>query len=142
MNPFINFEIKDNSPKVIAAFKNAIERGLWAIGAASEGHAKDKITQAPAVDTGRLRNSIAHSEDMSDNSVYIGTNVEYGIWVEVGTGIYASDGQGRKDAWAFLGSDGKWHLTHGVKPVHYLQDAATNHPAEYENIMKNSLENA
>lgn len=142
MNVPINFEIKDNSPQFLSALKNAVERGLEAIGMTAEGHAKDKITQAPAVDTGRLRNSITHAEDMSDNSVYIGTNVEYGVWIEVGTGIYASDGQGRKDAWAFKDKNGKWHLTRGVKPVHYLQDAATNHSEEYKKLMKESLENA
>ena len=75
----IKVELTDNSPEVIAALKNAIGRALWAVGAAAEGHAKEK---AP-VDTGRLRNSITHKEDAS--SSVIGTNVEYAAAQEFGT---------------------------------------------------------
>ncbi len=66
----MSVQFKDNSREVKAALSSATKRGLEAIGLAAEGHAKD-ITP---VDTGRLRNSIAHATD--DTSAYIGTNVE------------------------------------------------------------------
>lgn len=106
----MSVQFKDNSREVKAALERAKKRGLEAIGLAAEGHAKD-ITP---VDTGRLRNSIAHATD--DTSAYIGTNVEYAPYVELGA-------QGRK-------------------PVHMLKRAATEHTAEYKRLMKESLENA
>ena len=66
---------KDNSEDVLSALARAIERALWSIGATAEGYAKKDTP----VDTGRLRNSIAHDEDK--DSTYIGTNVEYGAFV-------------------------------------------------------------
>lgn len=132
--------LKDNSAEVKRILKSAVERGLKAIGMAAEGHAKRKIRQADRIDTGRLLNSISHKVD--DNSVYVGTNVEYAIWHEVGTGIHASDGQGRKDPWGYTDEYGKFHITSGVKPIHYLRDAATKHNDEYKALMKDSLENA
>ena len=101
---------KDNTKEVLSAMEKAIERGLEAIGLTAEGHAK-KITP---VDTGRLRNSISHTSD--EEAAYIGTNVEYAPYVELGA-------QGRKG-------------------VHMLQRAATEHTAEYKKLLEDSMKNA
>ena len=68
-------EITDNTEEVLSAMERAIRNGLDAIGLSAENHAK-KITP---VDTGRLRNSIAHATE--DKSAFIGTNVEYAAFV-------------------------------------------------------------
>lgn len=145
----VNITMTDNSREVLMALKNAIARGLEAVGQKAEGYAKEELSKKqphakgpdrPYIDTGRLRNSIAHAVDGGD--CYIGTNVEYALWVEVGTGIYASDGTGRKDPWAYQDDEGNWHMTSGIKPVHYLKKAATGHTNEYKGIIKDSLENA
>lgn len=78
-NVNIQIQITDNSAEVLSAVKMAIKRGLFAMGATAEGHAKEG---AP-VDTGRLRNSITHQE-IADATV-IGTNVEYAAAQELGT---------------------------------------------------------
>ena len=101
--------IKDNTQQVLSALEKAKKQGLEAIGMTAEGHAK-KITP---VDTGRLRNSITHTTDSS--AAYIGTNVEYAPYVELGA--------------------------RGRKPVHMLTRAATEHKAEYKQIMENALKN-
>ena len=140
-----NIEYRDNTEEVLKAMEAAIRRGNEAIGLAAEGHAKRKITQAGAVDTGRLRNSITYAlageethvksykankggkdretytydgtaEGKKGSGVYIGTNVEYAVFVENGA-------QGRT-------------------PVHFLQDAATGHTDEYKRLMENSMKNA
>ena len=131
--------IKDNSGAVLEAMQKAVARGLEAIGMTAEGYAKQTITDANRVDTGRLRNSISHTVKSEEEAVYIGTNVEYAIWHEIGTGIYAEDGQGRKSPWAFKDEKGEWHMTSGVKPLHYLQKAAADHTDEYKRIMEASL---
>lgn len=101
---------RDNSDEVLELSEKAKHRGLEAIGLTAEGHAK-KITP---VDTGRLRNSVSHATD--DEAAYIGTNVEYAPYVELGT----------------RGRQGK----------HMLQRAASEHADEYKQLMKGSMENA
>ena len=56
---------------------------LEALGIEAEGNAVTEITDLGAVDTGRLRGSITHTTDQ--DSAYIGTNVEYAQYVELGT---------------------------------------------------------
>ena len=60
MSKTITVKVDDHSEEVLAALKNAIERGAMAIGETAVKHAKDKITEQKAVDTGRLRNSITY----------------------------------------------------------------------------------
>lgn len=69
----------DFSELVEKAAFSQIERALIKIGFEAERNAK----HACPVDTGRLRNSISHTNDK--NTVYIGTNVEYAPYVEMGT---------------------------------------------------------
>lgn len=106
----MSYSYKDNTQEVLSALDKAIERGLEAIGLTAEGHAK-KITP---VDTGRLRNSISHATDKE--AAYIGTNVEYAPYVELGS----------------RGRDGK----------HMLKRAATEHSNEYKKLMEDSMKNA
>ena len=139
----MSYTYKDNTKEVLSALERAKVRGLTAIGMTAEGHAKKKITQAKAVDTGRLRNSITfavsgesanissysgdHGEDGGtysgtapndkEKAVYIGTGVEYAAGIETGS-----------------------HRKAGG--VHFLQDAAANHSDEYKKLMEDSMKNA
>ena len=106
----MSYTYKDNTDEVLSALERAKKRGLEAIGLVAEGHAK-KLTP---VDTGRLRNSISHATD--DEAAYIGTNVEYGPYVELGSPT--------------------------IKAHHMLQKAATEHTAEYKRLMEDSMKNA
>lgn len=128
----MKFEIKINTDLL----KNEIEKKqiaiLEAIGIQAEANAKTNITDAGRIDTGRLRNSITHT--VSGGTVFVGTPVKYGIWHEVGTGIFADDGQGRKSPWAYQDSKGIWHNTRGVKPSHFLKNAVADHMEEYKKI--------
>ena len=75
-------EVREDNREAIA---NAIDRALVAaleeVGLVAEGYAK----RACPVDTGRLRNSITHVTRPDEKAVYIGTNVEYAPYVELGT---------------------------------------------------------
>ena len=71
----------DNRREVAEAIDKAVAAALEEMGLACEGFAK----LACPVDTGRLRSSITHMAKPSDNAVYVGTNVEYGPDVELGT---------------------------------------------------------
>lgn len=98
----------DNAAAVKGGIKSAFARALWRIGAAAEGYAKDLCP----VDTGNLRNSITHTEDA--HAAYIGTNVEYGKYVELGT------------------------VKMAAQP--FLRPAASGHTGTYANIVKDELQ--
>lgn len=73
--------VQENNVQVISdAINQAIVTALEEIGLVAEGAAK----RLCPVDTGRLRNSITHAL-RGDDSVAIGTNVEYAIYVHEGT---------------------------------------------------------
>lgn len=135
-----NVTLKDNSDEVGFRFRQAVRRGLDAIGFTAENYAKASIQNADRIDTGRLLNSITYK--VKDNAVYIGTNVKYAIWHEVGTGIHAADGNGRKTPWGYEDDKGEYHITSGVKPIHYLRDASKKHTDEYKALMQDSIDNA
>ena len=78
----MNIKFTDNSREVLAALDAALLRGLEKWGLVAEGYAK-KLCR---VDTGNLRNSITHQVDSEGRSVYVGTNSDYGAYVELGTG--------------------------------------------------------
>lgn len=79
--PEIDIRMTDNSREIEREFESAVERALTRIGLQAETFAKEKCP----VDTGNLRYSISSKVQMSgENSVYIGTNVEYAPYVELG----------------------------------------------------------
>ena len=123
-----NFELKSNRKEVLRGSEEAVERGLAAIGmrAVTYTH-RPKERGGTPVDTGRLRNSIAwatasqggggtdapSSGGADDHAVIIGTNVEYGEFVEEGTSKR--------------------------KPAHMLRNALTDGSDEYARIMEAAL---
>lgn len=109
----VNVTFQDNSGLYKNAAKEAIERALEAVGTQAESHAKRNLTESGAVDTGRLRNSVTHEVRMSEDAVYIGTNVEYAPYVENGT--------------------------RRMKARPYIVPAASGHSAEYRAIIENEL---
>ena len=139
-----NVKITDNSKAFIAAKDRAVAAALAAIGKEAAGNAMEELTNQDAVNTGRLRNSITYATQQhteaknfswhegkngepagsgstapkgtpEKDTVYIGTNVEYAKYIEVGTSRSKKGG------------------------VHYLRKAATEHGEEYKKIMENIL---
>jgi hypothetical protein len=55
--------------------------------------------------------------------VTIGSNLFYSIYVELGTGIFAEKGNGRKTPWVWKDFNGKWHFTRGMKARPFLRPA-------------------
>ena len=150
MANILSVTIKNNKiEEALQEMKRQATNGLNAIGLTAEGYAKEDCP----VDTGRLRNSINFATENSTGSgedapkvtpeeltLYLGTNVEYAEYVELGTGIYASNGAGRKTPWYYYSEKlGRYVLTHGIKPTHFLRDAMANHGDEYRSIMDAAL---
>lgn len=111
----VNITVNSN----VDLFKNAlpeqISQALEAIGMAAEGHAVDEIDkvvyntpESPNYRrTSTLRNSLSHAID--DHAAYIGTNVKYAPYVELGTSK--------------------------MRPRPYLRPAAQNYADEYKMLV-------
>ncbi len=76
-------------------------------------------------DTGRLRQSI--TSQVEGDSAVVGTNVEYGIHVEFGTGSKGdpSVGHTTKKSWTYY-SGGRFYTTSGQAPQPFLVPALKN----------------
>ena len=139
-----NIEYRDNTEEVLNALEAAIKRGNEAIGMTAERHAKKKcpvdtgrlrnsITYALAGEETHVKSYKANKKKAGEkerktytyegtadgekgSGVYIGTNVEYAVFVENGA--------------------------RGRTAVHFLQDAATGHTDQYKKIMEDSMKNA
>ena len=131
----MSIEIHDNSKEVSAAIKEALLRGLEKCGLVAEGYAKKLCP----VDTGNLRNSITHQVDSEGHSIYVGTNSDYGAYVELGTGKYYPGG--RPTPWVYQDAKGNWHRTSGSKAQPFLKPAAAEHADQYREILKKELKN-
>ena len=131
----MNVEIQDNSKEVSAALKAALLRGLEKCGLTAEGYAKKLCP----VDTGNLRNSITHQVDPSESAAYVGTNVEYAAYVELGTGKYYPGG--RPTPWTYQDAKGEWHWTAGSRAQPYIKPAVADHGQTYRNIIEDAMKN-
>lgn len=102
-----------------------LTRPLLKVGNDIEVKAKENCNGRFAEPTDTLKRSI-RTELVGSNSVEVGTNLEYAVYVEHGTGIYAFDGVGRASSpehpipWTYRGSDGLFHTTYGVRPRPFL----------------------
>lgn len=104
-------EVKaDNKDMVKGGIESAITKALETIGLLAEGYATDLCP----VDTGNLVGSITHAVAAGEKAVYIGTNVEYAPYVELGTSKMAA------------------------QP--YLRPAANEHGGEYRQVLKSELQ--
>ena len=150
----MGFEIKitDNFDAVLAKLDDAITSANEAVGLAMEAHVVEgapvgtpESTSIKNYHGGSLRKSITHK--VINNTVYVGTNMRapngaaYGVYVELGTGIYATDGKGRKSPWVWRDKNGKYHYTRGIRPTHFMRNALSrqDHIEEYKEIYEEQL---
>ena len=137
MAKVIDVKFTDHKEEVLAEMKGKLHGWLDAIGQDAASSAANVLTETDTIDTGRLKNSISHAVDDQEVCVYIGTNVEYAIYHEFGTGIYTAGG--RTTPWSYQDSKGEWHTTTGVPAKHFLQFGASAHQAEYKALLEQAL---
>lgn len=164
----MSVEIQDNSKEVSAAIKEALLRGLEKCGLVAEGYAKklctvdtgllrNSITHAlsgqPAaistykadrakgnkpIQAGEYSGSAPEESDPSKMAVYLGTNVEYAPYIELGTGSHTKGGRPTK--WIYKDDKGT-HMTGGHQAQPFLKPAVADHAAQYRQILEDELKN-
>jgi len=99
----------------------------------------DAKLNCPVGDTGLLRSSITH--EVKDKVGTVGTNVEYAPYVEYGTGLFAANGDGRKDVpWMYKDAKGVWHITSGQHPKPFLNPALNSNRKQYVELIASEVE--
>lgn len=98
--------------------QRANEAGLMA---AAEVVQEDAILRCPIGD-GHLKQSIKYK--VKGEEATVGSNLEYAVYVEFGTGVKAEGGRGRKTPWWYYDEkQKKWIFTTGGTPRPYLRPA-------------------
>lgn len=128
-------KFEDNSAAVKKQLELTIIKALIQAAMLVEGQA---VMLAP-VNLGGLRNSIAYQVDEQELIAYVGTNCEYAIYVEFGTGEFAEGGKGRKGGWLYRTPDGKVHFTYGMPPQPYLRTAFRQNQKAIQKIVADCL---
>jgi hypothetical protein len=117
------FKLVNHVDDVTKAVEETLQTALAEIGLKAEGYAKLKSP----VDTGRLRNSISWATatekgvgadpkaQPEENTVYIGSNVEYAVYQELGD------------------------FSHPVGYSPFLEPALSDHIDEYKEILEKEL---
>lgn len=111
--------LKDNSEQGKKALRAATIEWLFQACMMVQGQA---VMLAPVGYTGMLRDSIDYRVSEGELTGYVGTNVQYAVFVEFGTGEFAENGRGRKGGWIYP-SNGEFYFTYGQSPQPYLRPA-------------------
>ena len=115
--------------------ESKIQQKLGLACALVERSAKKKAPK----DTGALRRSITSKVDGLTGIVF--TPLEYAAYQEFGTGLFAENGNGRKDVpWNYQDDKGEWHSTRGQKPQPFMRPALNENRTEIIRIIKEGLD--
>lgn len=127
--------------EVISALNAAKPKILETIGLKAEKYAKALCPVGTVESTGKkgyrggtLRNSITHQID--DDTLSVGSNVEYAPYVELGTGPNFTP----PPEWESFDTPKGSGVGHGyVRPRPYLRPAIEEHLSEYADIIEKEL---
>lgn len=142
-----NYDIKftDNTPQLHEALDSWTERVLTLWGMKVQDYAQLLVPTGTADSTGiegyvggALKQSLTYALDLAKKTVTIGSNLFYSVYVELGTGIFAEKGNGRKTPWVWKDFNGKWHFTRGMRAANegkgFLRPAVEEHIDELREI--------
>ena len=121
---------EDVAKKAEKEIEHEVEKGALKIA--------DTAKMKCPVDTGYLRNSIHSDVEWEGNTCIgiVGTNVPYAGYLEYGTGIYATNGNGRQTPWVYKDAKG-WHTTRGMMAQPFMYPAFYQHiDSVYRDIIK------
>ena len=129
-----DIKFTDNAPLTLEELDSWEERVLTIWGMLVQDYAQLLVPTGTADSTGiegyvggALKQSLTYAVDLAQKAVAIGTNLFYAVYVELGTGIFAEKGNGRKTPWVWKDFNGKWHFTRGMAPRPFLRPAVEDH---------------
>ena len=141
------YDIKftDNTPQLHEALDSWAERVLTLWGMKVQDYAQLLVPTGTADSTGiegyvggALKQSLTYALDLAKKTVTIGSNLFYSVYVELGTGVHATNGNGRKTPWGWKDFNCKWHFTRGMKAANdgkgFLRPAVEEHIDELREI--------
>lgn len=142
-----NYDIKftDNTPRLLEALDSWAERVLTIWGMKVQDYAQLLVPTGTADSTGiegyvggALKQSLTFVLDLAKKTVTIGSDLFYSLLVELGTGIFAENDNGRKTPWVWKDFNGKWHFTRGMRAANegkgFLRPAVEDHIDELREI--------
>ena len=111
--------------------KQGVENGLRQLASEMKQMEQDIIDEniggdGTYVRTGKLKSSITimpikWSNGIAEISV-VPKGCNYAIYNELGTGIYADNGQGREDGWVYPLGNNEFRFTRGLPPKYFVRD--------------------
>ena len=140
-----NIKFTDNTPQLHEALEAWVERVLTIWGMKVQDYAQLLVPTGTANSTGiegyvggALKQSLTYALDLAKKTVTIGSSLFYSVYVELGTGVHATNGNGRKTPWVWKDFNGKWHFTRGMKAANdgkgFLRPAVEEHIDELREI--------
>lgn len=141
------YDIKftDNTPQLHEALEAWVERVLTIWGMKVQDYAQLLVPTGTEDSTGiegyvggALKQSLTYALDLAKKTVTIGSDLFYSVYVELGTGIFAEKGNGRRTPWVWKDFNGKWHFTRGMRAANegkgFLRPAVEEHIDELREI--------
>ena len=99
----MSVKFNDFSRIVLQKIQETGEQFLEEVGGEVEAQTK----QNTKVDTGKTKGSWEHVVNAEKMELQIGSRYKNALWEELGTGIYALNGDGRKTKWVYPDPNGK-----------------------------------
>ena len=96
------------------------------------------------VRTGKLKSGVTIMPlewSPSGVSMTVTNTTSYALYNECGTGIYASNGQGRKGGWFYPVGDGTYRFTLGLPPKYFVRDSYEHYKDKAPSIIQQSIFN-
>lgn len=99
----------------VGNFEGTILDGVKRVVVETAEMAASQMKALAPTDDGNLRKSIEVEYSKDGLRAKITVGAEYGIYLEYGTGIYAVEGNGRKDPWVYWSDKlGRYVYTRGI----------------------------
>ena len=145
----MRFRYKDNSSAIKRLLRINVRSALEDVG---QYIAREANNNAPVGETGQLSQSYTHTVDMTDQSVHVGSPLNYAPYVELGTGPHynqppqwlinrAQRGHHDIDPWWYIGDDGEWHQGWFIRAKPHLRPAVMDNLSHIRDIFKDHLKN-
>lgn len=154
-------KFENNTVEVLGKIGDEVNSWLEEASGEIESQCKRK-TPVGKVNGGNTKQNWKHKVDTSNHKAVVGNMLEIAIWLELGTGDYALNGDGRKGGWYIPIGDGggqisqktvdaygfkvvygknkmKYAYTTGMKPKRILHNAVEENKTKIQNSLISKL---